>query len=271
MHRRRFLQSGAAALPVALAGCVLGAGEATETVSERYAVDDGTRVSVVGRNGPIDVTRADGDEVVMEATKHSRGGQDLLDEVEITADESGDALEIRAEYPDESPIFGPRVAVDFALRLPEGAIADRFETSNGEVTVAGVAGDARLISSNGRVTAEDVDGFVSLRTSNGGIDATGVAGLDRALTSNGEVDVDLPALRESVDVESSNGSVTVRAAADLEATVDLETSNGDVSVEGLSLETETVDDDRIVGHLNGGGPRVSVETTNGDVTLRALS
>ena len=143
MHRRRFLQSGAAALPVALAGCVLGAGEATETVSERYAVDDGTRVSVVGRNGPIEVTRADGDEVVLEATRHSRGGQELRDEVEITAEESGDALEIRAEYPDESPIFRPRVAVDFALQLPEGAIADRFETSNGEVTVAGVAGDAR--------------------------------------------------------------------------------------------------------------------------------
>lgn len=271
MHRRWFLRSGAAALPVALAGCVLGSGEATETISQRHAVDDETRVSVVGRNGPIDVTPADGDEVVVEATKHSRGGQDLLDEVAITATESAGALEIRAEYPDESPIFGPRVAVDFRVRLPAGAVADRFETSNGEVSVTGVAGDARLVSSNGDVTAEDVDGFVSLRTSNGRIDATGVAGLDRALTSNGGVDVDLSALREAVDVESSNGSVTVRAAADLEASVDLETSNGEVSIEGLTLETETVDDDRVVGHLNGGGPRVTVETTNGDVTLRALS
>lgn len=255
-----------------LAGCSFLADdeEVSETFDETYGVDDGTRLSVLGRNGPIDVAATDGDAVEVVAEKRSRGGQDALDEVALRVEESGGSLRVRAVYPENRDLLSEPVVVDFEVRVPDGVVVDRLETANGAVTATGVAGDAALASSNGSVTADDVDGYVSLRTSNGPIEATDVTGLDRAVTTNGSVDVALRSIRADVPVETTNGDVTLRAAEDPSATFDLETSVGSVSVSGLSLSRSTDESAHVVGDLNGGGHRVAAETTTGSVTLRAI-
>ncbi|MFD1646382.1 DUF4097 family beta strand repeat-containing protein [Haloarchaeobius litoreus] len=272
MQRRTVLSAASIALPTALAGCSLldDGTEVTETVDREVVVDDGTPVSVVGQNGDVHVGTADGDAVTVEATKRTRGGQDALDEVEVRLDESAGTLAIRAVYPENRDLLAAPVVVDFQIGIPDGVLVDTVETANGEVSATGIAGDASLASANGPVQAENVDGNVSLRTTNGDVDAMGVAGLDRAVTTNGDVDVELRATRTDVPVETTNGDLTLRAAADLEATFDLSTSVGEVTVRGLSLDRSTDRSNRIVGDLNGGGDRVTAETTTGDVTLRSL-
>ncbi|WP_257298571.1 DUF4097 domain-containing protein [Haloarchaeobius sp. FL176] len=272
MRRRTVLAAASIALPTALAGCSLldDGTEVTETVDRQVDVEEGTPVSVVGQNGPIEVTATDAEAVQIDATKRTRGGQDALDTVEVQIDSTGSGVLIQAAYPENRDLIERPVAVDFEVGIPSGIPVDTVETANGEVSATGVAGDVSLASANGPVQAEDVDGYVRLQTTNGGVDVTGVAGVDRAATTNGEIDVELQAIRGDVPVETTNGDVTLRAATALEATFDLETSVGDVSVQGLSLDRSTDSSNRIVGDLNGGGDRVTAETTTGDVTLRSL-
>lgn len=267
------LSAASIALPTALAGCSLlddGGTEVTEQVRRTVDAADGAPVTVVGQNGAVDVTATDGDAVEVDATKRTRGGQDALDEVEVRVEASETGVSVRAVYPENRDLLSEPVAVDFEVGVPAGNPVDRVATANGSVTATGVSGDATLATSNGSVTAEDVDGYVSLRTTNGSVDATGIIGLDRAVTTNGSVDVELRALRDDVPVETTNGSLTLRAAGDLAATFDLSTSIGDVSVTGLSLSRSTDESGHVVGDLNGGGPLVTAETTTGDVTLRSL-
>lgn len=272
MRRRTVLSAASIALPTALAGCsLLGRGDVVSESSTRDVdVGDGAAVSVVGRNGSIDVTPADGDSVHVAVEKRTRGGQETLDDVEVSIETVGGDLRIRAVYPEDRDLLSSPVVVDFEVALPAGVRLETAQTANGSVTATGVAGDATLASSNGTVTAEDVDGYVGLRSTNGALRATGVAGVDRAVTTNGDVAVELPAVRDDVHVETTNGDVDLRAAPGLAATFDLSSSVGDVTVSGLSLSRSTDSSDHVVGDLNGGGHRVTAETTNGDVTLRAL-
>lgn len=272
MNRRQLLHIGSLALAGSLAGCGTGSTgtSATESVSNRYSVDGGTRVDVFARNGSITVTKVSGREVVIDAVKRTRDGQGALDRVGVQVERTDGALQARTVYPDVSALSQPRVAVDFEIGLPAGTVAGAFESANGHVVATDVAGDARLASTNGRVEADNVDGYVSLRSSNGDVTASWTTGVDRAVTTNGSVDIDLLDTRASVTAASTNGDVTVRAAETLRATFELRTATGSISIAGLDLERRTDGPGHVVGDYNEGGDRVTAKTSVGDVRLRSL-
>lgn len=135
MNRRRLLRAGTLALASSIAGCTFGGAESgpetTESVSDRYAVDAGTRVDVLNRHGSITVTPVPGEQVVVDATKRTRQGRDALERIRIEGDRSGEVLIVQAAYPDVELLEQPRVAVDFSVGLPEHAVAGAFETADG--------------------------------------------------------------------------------------------------------------------------------------------
>jgi DUF4097 and DUF4098 domain-containing protein YvlB len=83
------------------------------------------------------------------------------------------------------------------------------------------------------------------------------------------VDIALAALTGDVNVETTNGGVTVRLPGDAKAVLLGRTTNGGLKVDdGLSVEEVEKSRRRIEARLNGGGDhRVEAETTNGGITF----
>jgi len=115
---------------------------------------------------------------------------------------------------------GPKVSgrrgwwVSYRIESPTRQDVD-LGTSNGSVTLTGLAGTLRADTSNGSVHATDLSGDVKLSTSNGSLQvvlggsAWSGAGLD-ATTSNGSLRVEMPRdYSAHLDARTGNGSLNI--------------------------------------------------------------
>ncbi|MFB6188255.1 MAG: DUF4097 domain-containing protein [Halapricum sp.] len=264
---RRSVLLSCATAAAGLAGCAIpGSLESTQS-SDELSIPAETPLVVTNVNGTVHVEDGGGDTATLEVRKTTRYGADLFEKVHVETGTSGDAF--RIETVDDTPP-GKSVSVDLTLYLPENVPVERAKTSNGDVTVQEVGGDATLQTTNGDVRADGVDGYVTLRSGNGDVTARGVTGLDGARTSNGSVDVEVSAMRGDVRAETTNGNVRVAVPEDLNAVVNLQTKNGDVGYSGLDLDVSVKRSTHIKGTLGTGGDELRAETTNGDVRLRPL-
>lgn len=264
--RRRVLLSCATAA-VGLAGCAIpGSLESTQS-SDDLSIPAGTPLVVENHNGTVHVEDGGGDTATLEVRKSTRYGAGLFEKVRVETGTSGGMFHV--ETVDDTPP-GKSVSVDLTLYLPDDVPVERAKTTNGDVTVQEIGGDATLQTTNGDVRADGVDGYVTLRSGNGDVFGRGVTGLDGAETSNGSVDVEVPATRGDVRAKTTNGDVRVAVPEDLNAVVDLRTTNGDVGYSGLDLDVSVDRSTHLRGTLGTGGDELAAETTNGDVRLRPL-
>jgi hypothetical protein len=141
-------------------------------------------------------------------------------------------------------------SVDYVVRVPDGVdvtgrtangaieLSDVGEvdvrTTNGRISLDGVAGDLTAESTNGRIEGEALDGSgIEVLTSNGSIDLElGTPQDVRARTSNGSIEIRVPDGSYRVEAETSNGPREVRipASATGRHLLDLRTSNGAITV-----------------------------------------
>jgi DUF4097 and DUF4098 domain-containing protein YvlB len=267
--RRRVLLSGAAVVAAGgLAGClgILEGHPVFETFSETYTVSPDTPVVVSNRNGPVDITRTDGDVVTVSGEKRAES-QSGLDDITIDVVE-GAQLVIQAQFGSESGISNRRVSL--SVGLPAGVPLAAANTTNGDVTVTDVEGDVTAGTVNGTVDVDDVDGFVRVQSTNGDVRSRNCTGLRGARTTNGEVDVDVLAMRGDVSCRTSNGDVTARVGPEVAAAFRLSTTIGNASVRDVPHSTAIDRDDYITGQIRDGEePLLVLEANIGDVTLRS--
>lgn len=141
-------------------------------------------------------------------------------------------------------------SVDYVVRVGEGVdvsgttangaieLTDVGEvdvrTTNGRISLDGVAGDVRAESSNGRIEGEGLDGSgIEASTSNGSISLELGAPQDvRARTSNGPIELVVADGSYQVTPQTSNGRVDVQITNDEDGRylLDLGTSNGPITV-----------------------------------------
>lgn len=170
--------------------------------------------------------------------------------------------------------------------LPD-AIGVDVRTSNGRVTLKGLAGKAEVSTSNGSVRIDDHSGPVHIETSNGKLQLERVDGEITASTSNGSVIV--ADAFGPVEADSSNGNVYVSTAHGNPGPVRVSTSNGRVELalgdgfEGVlrvktsngRIRMRELDDARLIEsgkstlELRVGGSDVisAVRTSNGSVEI----
>ena len=189
----------------------------------------GTPLEVHSRNGSVEII-ADStiDEVAINAVMTCTGGS--RDEAEqrlaasrLTA-ERGTSGRLVIE-----PIFelserggdGAKITV----RLPD-ADGVKVDTSNGNISIKGLSGEAILDTSNGRVTVVDHHGKVHIDTSNGAVQVGGVVGPLQVDTSNSSVEVHDVVGKTSID--TSNGKIIFSLADNVNAPINLDTSNGSI-------------------------------------------
>ena len=221
-----------------------------EDFQERIAAPDGAWRVEGGQNGAIALSGTEGNEAFVCAQIHAWAGneaaaRELAREVRIVVDARG----VRSEGPPQKK--KARWTVAFHIFVPRATDVEA-RTENGPISVEGT---------RSRLDLETVNGPISVSKSGGDV---------RGRTTNGPLDVTLVGARWSgrgLDLESTNGPVSVVVPRNFSAELEFGTSNGPmafdfpVTVQGrVSKSIKTT--------LGSGGPLIRVYTMNGPATLQ---
>ncbi len=131
--------------------------------------------------------------------------------------------------------------------------------------------DLDLNANNGGISITGVSGNVRFDTTNGGVRLTDLAGRVNGSTRNGGLTVNLGGDRwdgDGIDVQTSNGGVTLAVPEGYNAQLETRTVNGGFRSDiPLTIQGELSTRRGISTQLGSGGPTVSVRTTNGGVKI----
>lgn len=144
-------------------------------------------------------------------------------------------------------------SVSYKINVPSKNDLD-LRASNGGITILGVSGNMRFDTTNGGVKLQDVGGRVNGATRNGGLNVT--------LSGNRWEG-------EGLDVETSNGGVTVTIPDGYNAELETRTVNGGLRIDfPITVQGELTSRRGLSTTLGSGGPLIRARTTNGGVTIR---
>ena len=140
------------------------------------------------------------------------------------------------------------------VELKEGTARAKISTSGGDIHIDRAGGPTEVSTSGGDIVISSAEHLISARTSGGEIQAV--------LTGP---------LKDDCLLSTSGGEVSVQVAKGTGFTLDAHTSGGDVDASGITLTIDKggIGKSRLVGEVNGGGPRLKVRASGGDITIRA--
>jgi hypothetical protein len=212
--------------------------EASETFSYPFSAERFNSVRVAGINGYVWVTgepdgtsisisgeRRIGSESVEDAREH-------LAELEVLIDDSGDALTIETEQPEETR--GRNYVVDYEITVPSSMAV-------------------RVINVNGEVELGLLEATLSAEVVNGDIECIGTSipqGDITFSTTNGDIELGIPAASSAV----------------FTATVE----NGTISVSNLDFADEQRSPTRVYGVLGAGDVTIELTTVNGSIYVGGI-
>lgn len=131
--------------------------------------------------------------------------------------------------------------------------------------------DLDLTAHNGGISITGVHGNVKFDTTNGGVRLTDLAGRVNGSTRNGGLTVNLGGSSwdgDGIDVETSNGGVTVAVPEGYNAQLETRTVNGGFRSDiPLTIQGELSSRRGVSAQLGSGGPTVRVRTTNGGLKI----
>ena len=143
-------------------------------------------------------------------------------------------------------------SVSYRVNVPRKNDLD-LSATNGGITIIGVNGNLRFDTTNGGVRLQDVGGRVNGDTRNGGL---------TVLLNGSRWDGD------GLDVETSNGGVTLSIPDGYNAELETRTVNGGLRIDfPITVQGELTSRRGISTTLGSGGPLVRVRTTNGGVKI----
>ncbi len=144
-------------------------------------------------------------------------------------------------------------SVSYKINVPSKNDLD-LRALNGGITILGVSGNMRFDTTNGGVRLQDVGGRVNGTTRNGGLNVT---------LSGSRWD------GEGLDVETSNGGVTMTIPDGYNAELETRTVNGGLRIDfPITVQGELTSRRGISTTLGSGGPLIRARTTNGGVSIR---
>ena len=129
--------------------------------------------------------------------------------------------------------------------------------------------DLEIETHNGGIGVTDVSGRIDFEALNGGVHLTGVGGDVVGHTTNGGLHIELDGDNwegEGLDVETTNGGVTLRVPSDYSARLETATVNGGIDID-FPVTVQGRIGRRLSATLGEGGPMVRAVTTNGGVRI----
>jgi len=243
--------------------------EVEETFRKNVDVESATLLSVENKNGSIEITTWDKDEVGITAYKKVRAGSrneaiELMEQLKIVIEMNENEIEVYTEYPDKrrgrsggffswlvGDSWNTSYSVSYEIKVPES-----FDVNAG--------------STNGRVEAMDCKGRIRLGTTNGKIIADNISGSIRCNTTNGSIKVSLIEVdeREEMNFSSTNGSISVYLPRDIDADIKARTTNGSINCNLNITEQFSHSRKSLDAVVNKGGTYIYLKTTNGSIHIR---
>lgn len=209
-----------------------------------FAANELTAIEIDNVNGRVDVRGADVDEVEVDM-RVSRG----LRRTGISDEIIDGVLHLRGTCPlifsewcsVDYDIVVPRdlaVTIDAAnggVRVTDFDGDLVVDSDNGRIELVAVSGDVTINGDNGRITGTDLGGSVTATSDNGSIELSFATAPDLVVASsdNGSVTVALPRVEGGYDVRTSgdnNADVEVVDDPSSPRMVDLETDNGSITI-----------------------------------------
>lgn len=129
--------------------------------------------------------------------------------------------------------------------------------------------DLDIETQNGGISVTDVTGRIDFRAVNGGVHLTGVGGDVVGRTTNGGLHVELDGRSwdgEGLDVQTTNGGVTLLVPSDYSARLETGTTNGGIDID-FPVTVQGRIGRQLITTLGEGGPMVRAVTTNGGVRI----
>lgn len=146
------------------------------------------------------------------------------------------------------------------------------QTSGGNVRLEEGTATAKLHTSGGDIFVDRAGGPTSVSTSGGNIELKSVVELLSATTSGGNIYAKITTpIKQDTTLSTSGGRVKISVPKGSGFHLDANTSGGDVDAEGLTLTIERggLGKSRLVGSVNGGGPKLKLRSSGGDIVVRA--
>ncbi len=233
------------------------------TASLKVPHEPAKPLDVKTQNGSIELKKAEGSDVLVEARLYSKS-KERLDAARVHAERVDGTLRIFATWPGGKPKGDE--GVTFTVSLPD-ASSLRLDSSNGKIISDVPSETANADTSNGKIELSGVRGKVHADTSNGAIVLRGVseATVD---TSNGSVTIDLADdAKGPVNADTSNGQITLTVGPAFAGQVRASTSNGSVN---NHTGRGTQSGKKAKGTITfGDGPTCTLESSNGSITVNA--
>lgn len=204
-----------------------------------------------GQNGGIVVEGWDRNEIRVRAivranARESARARELVGQVQVQAGGG----RVYATGPDS--MRRENWSVSYRINVPRKNDLD-LRANNGGITIVAVHGNMRFDTTNGGVKLQDVGGRVNGETRNGGLNVT---------LSGDRWD------GEGLDVETSNGGVTLAIPDNYNAELETRTVNGGLRIDfPITVQGELTGRRGLSTTLGSGGPLVRLRTTNGGVKI----
>jgi hypothetical protein len=231
----------------------LASGRATDEWTREYAIAAGGRLTVKNVNGTITLESAGaGGKTRVRAERIARATSDesakeLLQK--ITIDESVTPDVVRLETRAPSGWRSGQHEVKYFVAVPPGVMVEA-RTTNGGVTMVGLANEVDVSTVNGGIKGERLSGPVQARTTNGGVHVR-MDGMTR----------------DGVRLSTVNGGVSLELPGNARADISAHATNGGIHTDNLDLTVRDQSHRRLDATLNGGGGHVELSATNGGIRL----
>jgi len=256
---------------IGLSGCIdLGVEtpgpEVRGYIKSEYDASNNTILSVSTVNGAISITSWVGENITLNATKRSTYGEDDLDKAEIVVKENGN--EITFEIQHTRPIRTR--AVDLDIKIPYNVTVKSALSTNGPIQITDTKGNIVLTNTNGPINVEDVDGYVKATTTNGGIDIAGTTGVNDLISTNGGISAEIFDIEKDVDIQSTNGGITLYINPTINVSIQISTTNGGITVDNDFITVIESTSKFFEGIVGSGGNFINIVTTNGGIKINEL-
>ncbi|MFT6407275.1 MAG: DUF4097 and DUF4098 domain-containing protein YvlB [Arenicella sp.] len=253
---------------IIIATCLIALGSVTflyakpELIERSFDVEQGGTFLIDTDLGSIEVASHNRNMVEVRVEKKGKNPENF----EVSFSQQGNDIKVVGDRKGIS--FWGGSGAHFVVKIPRNFNVD-LKTSGGSIELSSLNGKVDAYTSGGSIRLGQIRGDVDVKTSGGSIRVDEVAGTINAHTSGGRISarISQQPIGDS-RLTTSGGSVSAYLLPSIAVDLTASTSGGrvtsDFEVNGSFKKT------RIVGQINGGGPKLTLKTSGGSVKVKKL-
>jgi hypothetical protein len=287
---------GTSLLSIATSACSIDVrGEGVVAREEkRFVVSGQADLMLRTFDGSIQMKSWDRDEVLVEIERRGPD-QKAAEALVVNMSQEGNRIVVDAPTPREQRDgihIGSSPSVSLIVTAPRKVSVDA-RTGDGSINADELSGTVGLSSGDGSIRARRIEGSLRARTGDGSISVTDAAGRVEADSGDGSVELtgrfdavevrtgdgsvrlealDGSTLKTDWNVNTGDGSITLRLPANLDADLDAHTGDGGVHADGVPVQAERDNDNRgnrdsLRAQLGKGGRTLRLRSGDGSINI----